>query len=301
MKLSLAIRLGGLSALLWLGLSTSATGQTAWTKPKGEGYFKLGQNIIRAQSFFNPEGNTVDITTTSIFQTVVYGEYGLTDRLTAIINAPVFIRSTINNLESTANGGVIPGDEFQGFGDLQFGLKWGLIQDKSIVWSVSAEVKTPIGENVGGRTELLQTGDGAWGMMLMTDASRSFYPTPIYVSLGVGYNWRGNATLNYSSGSEDLNYSDGVRWRAEVGYTPGRFLLALKVDHLIALQNGDVGGPNGSSSLFGNNITYLALTPEVNYTVFENFGLSASVGTVLAAENILAAPNWQVGIFYLLD
>lgn len=273
--------------------------QTAWTKPKGEGYFKLSQNIIRATGFFNPEGNVADITTTSVYQTVLYGELGITDKLTAIVNVPFFIRSTINNLESTSNGGIRPGDEFNGFGDLQFGLKWGLIQQGPVIWSISAEVKTPTGNNVGGNTELLQTGDGAWGAFLMTDVSHSFYPTPIYISGGVGFNWRGNATLDYSTGAQDVNYSDGFIWRAEFGYTPGNFLLALKLNHLIALKNGDDIG-NSSSSIFGNNISYLSLTPEIGYTIGERFGVSAGVGTVLAAENILAAPNWVVGAYFLL-
>jgi len=291
----------GLCLVLLLVSSQAGKGQTAWTKPQGEGYFKLGQQIVRASRFFNPEGDVIDIRTTGVYQTVAYGEIGITDRLTAVFNAPLFIRSTLNRLEDRQSGEEIDaGDELNGIGDIQFGLKWGLIQSGPIVWSVSADVKTPLGDNTGGRTELLQTGDGAWGMFIMTDVSHSFYPSPFYISGGLGYNWRGNATLDYSNGAQDVNYADGFRWRAELGFTPGNFLLALKVNHLIALENGDDVG-NSSSSLFGNNISYLALTPEVGYTIAGKVGFSAGVGTVLTAENILAAPNWQVGIYYLME
>ncbi len=299
LNLSFSIALGLCLGLILLSIQPGDA-QTAWTQPKGEGYFKLGQQMVRAGSFFNPDGEVIDIRTTSVYQTVAYAEIGITDRLTAVVNAPLFVRSTLNRLADQQSGEEIDaGDELNGIGDVWFGLKWGLIQSGPVVWSVSADVKTPLGNNTGGRTELLQTGDGAWGMFLMTDVSHSFYPSPFYISGGLGYNWRGNATLDYSTGAQSVNYTDGFRWRAEVGFTPGNFLLALKINHLIALDNGeDVG--NSSSSLFGNNISYLALTPEVNYTIAEKVGFSAGVGTVLSAENILAAPNWQLGVYYLM-
>lgn len=105
--------------------------QTAWTKAKGKGYFKFSQSLVRANSFFNPEGEIIDITTTSVYQTGVYGEYGISDGITAIINAPLFVRSTINNLESNTNGGRIEGDEFNGIGDITIGLKYGILSTGS--------------------------------------------------------------------------------------------------------------------------------------------------------------------------
>ena len=275
-------------------------GQTAWTKPKGKGYFKLSQSMVRADGFFNPEGEITDIRTTSVYQTLIYGEYGLADRFTMILDVPLVVRSTINNLESRTNGAVIPGDEFTGFGDIKVGLRYGILTEGKIIWSASVDVKTPTGDPVGGNSELLQTGDGAWGLTFMSDVSHSFYPKPIYISGGAGINLRGTATLEYSTGTETIKYSDGVRWRAEIGFTPKNWLLSLKLNHLIALKNGDAGGPNGSTSLFGNNVTYLAITPEVAYGITDKFGVAASAGFVAYAENILAAPNFILGIFYEL-
>ncbi len=254
--------------------------------------------MVRAQEFFNPDGEITDITTTSVYQTMFYGEYGLADRLTLILDIPLVVRSTINNLESTVTGAIIPGDEFTGFGDVKLGLRYGLVTQGPAIWSVSAKLKTPTGDPVGGNSELLQSGDGAWGVDLMTDVSHSFYPKPLYISGGAGVNLRGTAELEYSTGSESIKYSDGVRWRAEFGYTPKNWLLALKLNHLIALKNGDAGGPNGSTSLFGNNVTYLAITPEVAYGFTDNLGVSLSAGFVAYAENILAAPNIILGVYY---
>jgi len=276
--------------------------QSGWTQPAGAGFFKLSQGFIRAASFFNPDGEVIDITTTSVYTTSFYGEYGVNDRLTLLVDAPLFVRSTINNRESTVDGFVIPGDEFNGIGDLRLGLQYGILRDKAIVLSASARVKLPLGDPVGGDSELLQTGDGAWGAIGMLHASHSFYPSPFYATLSAGYQWRGTATLDYSVGTEEVNYDDAVRWGGEVGWTPGaHWRLALKFEQVIALENGSGGGVTGSSSIFGNRISYFAITPEVSYLLGRGWGLAASVGTVAAAKNILAAPYFNVGVVKVME
>ncbi len=290
-----------LLSAFFFSLIVSLHAQSGWTPPRGEGYFKLSQSMIRAGQFFNPDGDLIAITTTSIYTTSLYGEYGITDRLTAVLSAPVFVRSTINKRESSVDGFVIPGDEFNGLGDIAFGGRYGLIHRGPVVLSASALLKLPSGENAGGQSELLQSGDGAWGLTAMLHASHSFYPAPLYATLSAGYQWRGNATLDYSSGPLEINYDDAFRAGGEFGWTPGdHWQFALKMDLVLALRNGSSGGVTGSSSIFGNRITYLSLIPEANYIIGTHFGLSASVGTVLLAQNILAAPSFNAGFFYLL-
>ena len=112
-----------------------------------------------------------------MYSTVLYGEYGLNDRFTALLNAQLFVRGTINRLESRVDGAEIPGDEFNGLGEIQLGLKYGIIKKGPIVLAASTQLKLPSGENVGGNTELLQSGDGAWGALGMLHASHSFHPS----------------------------------------------------------------------------------------------------------------------------
>ncbi|MEO0338451.1 MAG: hypothetical protein AAF242_04480 [Bacteroidota bacterium] len=271
--------------------------QSAWTQAQNSGYFKLSQSSIRADQFFNPAGDLIDITTTSVYSTVFYGEFGLNDRLTALLNAQLFVRGTINELESRVDGAVIPGDEFNGLGEIQLGLKYGLVQSGPIILAASAQVKLPTGENVGGNTELLQTGDGAWGALGMLHASHSFYPKPFYASLSVGYQWRGTADLDYSSGLLTVDYDDAFVWSGEVGWTPNeKWALALKWSQVQPFGEDVSEGVTGSSSIFGNRIAYFAFIPEVNYTM-GNWGFSASAGGVFFAENILAAPSFNFGAF----
>jgi hypothetical protein len=275
--------------------------QSAWTQAKNAGYFKLNQSAIRASQFFNPEGNLIDITTTSVYSTALYGEYGINDRLTALVNAQLFVRSTINNLESTVNGFVIPGDEFNGLGEIQLGAKYGIIKNGPIVLAASAQLKLPSGRNVGGTSELLQTGDGAWGTLAMLHASHSFYPKPFYASLSIGYQWRGTADLNYSSGLLTVDYDDAFVWSGELGWTPNKkWAIALKWTQVQPFGPDVSEGVTGSSSIFGNRLAYFAIIPEVNY-IMGNWGVSTSAGGVLFARNILGAPSFNLGVFFVLD
>ncbi len=55
-----------------------------------------------------------------------------------------------------------------------------------------------------------------------------------------------------------------------------------------------------ASSLFGNNVEYFSITPEINYFIQGNFGASFSVGGALSGQNILASPNFGLGVFYVV-
>ena len=283
-------------------LTLTVTAQSGWTQKQGSGYFKLNQSSIRASQFFNPNGDLIDITTTSVYSTVLYGEYGLSDRLTALVNAQLFVRSTINELESRADGTIIPGDEFNGLGEIQLGLKYGILTSGPIVVAASGQVKLPSGESVGGDSELLQSGDGAWGAIGMVHASHSFYPQPFYANLSVGYQWRGTADLAYSSGLVTVDYDDAFVWGGELGWTPTtNWALALKWTQVQPFEAEAAEGLTGSSSIFGNRLTYFAIIPEVNYITPKKWGFSASAGGVFSAKNILAAPSFNLGVFYLLN
>lgn len=285
--------------LLFFG-SLSANGQSAWPQPRGEGYFKLGQSAVRADQFFNLEGDIIDITTTSVYVSSLYGEYGLTDRLTAVAYVPFFVRSTINERESTVNGVVIPGDELNGTGDPQLGLKYGILTEGPVLLAADLLLGIPLGENVGGDTELLQTGDGEFNQQVRLIASRSFGSW--YASLLVGYNHRTTADFDYASGRiEDAAFSDELHLGGEVGWLPSqRWLLALKW-YVVEPLEEDSANPGMATSLFGNNVGFFSITPEVNYFIGEKFGASAWVGGALSGQNILAAPNFGLGVFYVMD
>lgn len=264
-----------------------------WPQPKKKGYFKLGQSAIISDQFYDLEGEIIDLTTISLFTTSVYAEYGITDRLTGVLYMPFFVRSTLNEVERRQSGIIEPGDAVNSFGDTDIGLKYALITGKKIALAASVTLGLPFGKTAegfsdAGEPRILQTGDGEFNQLLMVEASRSFYPSPFYASVGAGFNNRTN------------DFSDEFRYSFELGYTGlKKWNLALKINGVESLRNGDPGGGAGNG-IFGNNVEFLAISPEVSYNATEKIGVAASAGFAASGSNILAAPNYSLGVFLKL-
>lgn len=260
-----------------------------WPQPKNKGYFKLGQFALVSDQYYAPNGEIVDITTTGIFLTSIYGEYGVTDRLTVIAYVPFFARATLNELVSETTGEVLAeGDELNSFGDTDLSFKYGLIRDKPIVVSATLTLGLPLGNPGGGATGVLQTGDGEFNQMITLDASRSFGNGKTYASIYFGFNNR------------TKNFSDELRYGAEVGHTfNSKWFVALKLGGVKSLNNGsDLETP--SNGIFSNNLEFLSLTTDVAYSVNEKFGISAAFATAFSGKRILAAPAFSLGVFMKL-
>lgn len=272
-----------IAVVIFIGHSITYGGG-GWPQPKGNGYFKFSQNFIISPFYYSPSGEIIDITTTSLFTTSFYGEYGFTNRLTGIVYLPFFVRGTLNEVQYSPSGRVDPGDSFQSIGDTDLSVKYGLIINKPIVVSATLLLGLPLGETAGGNSQILQSGDGEFNQMIRIDASHSFHPKPVYVSAYAAFNNRTNG------------FSDEVRFGAEVGIVLKKFIPILKVNIVESLYNG-TGGESTQNGIFSNNTEYISPTLEVNYQLTEKIGISGSGGFALAGRNILASPNWSIGAY----
>lgn len=265
---------------------TIAHGGGGWPQPKKGGYFKLGQNLIYASTFFGPTGDLVDITTIGMYTTSIYGEYGFTDRLTGIAYFPFLVKSTLNEIKFRQSGAVVPGDEFSSIGDAELGIKYGLIRNKSIVLSASLILGLPFGSTGGGESHILQTGDGEFNQMIRIDASHSLHPKPIFASAYAALNNRTN------------NFSDEVRFGLEIGGTFKKIIPIFKMNVVQSLNNG--GTVVVQNGVFSNNTEYISPSIEINYQLTDQVGLSGSGAFAFSGQNILAAPNWGLGVYFKL-
>ena len=259
-------------------------GGGGWVLPVGVGYFKFSQSMIRADRFYNPMGNEITITTVSLYTTSFYGEYGITPRLTAIAYLPVFVRSTLNDVQFRQSGDVLPGDELNSIGDPEIGLKYGFNQQGAVVLSLGLYLGLPLGEDQGGESGILQTGDGEFNQKVQLEASHSFANSPLYGTLLAGFNNRTN------------DFSDELHFGLELGYATSQFSAIVKVKSVTSLNNGDPSSSAGNT-IFSNNTEYLTVTPEFNYALGQKLGISASAGFALSGQNILASPNYILGVY----
>lgn len=268
--------------MLCLGLLEQAKAG-GWLQGEGNGYFKLSQSAIHGDEFYNGVGDVVDITTTGVYITALYGEYGISNKFDLIGYIPLATRLTLNEVKFSS-GATQEGDEFTSIGDIDFGLKYGLIQDKKMVLSASLILGIPSGNTSGGNTELLQTGDGEFNQMLRLEAGYGF-SFPLYTNLGVAFN-------NRTKG-----FSEEFRYDFEIGYQyKKKLLLAFKLASVNSLNNGDPEGSAGNG-IFSNNLEYVTFGPEVAYIAKDKWGISAAYRTASSGQFIIAAPAYEVGVF----
>lgn len=266
-------------------LSVSVFAGGGWPQPKGVGYYKLGQNWIISDSFYGPGGDIVAIRTTALFTTSLYGEYGITDRLTGILYLPFFVRNTLNEERYSPSGRVVPGDMVNALGDTDVAIKYGLIVNKPIVLSATVSFGLPIGKTSGGDGKILQTGDGEFNQMLKFDVSGSLHPLPLYGSAYIGFNNRTE------------NFSDEIRYGIEVGYTFFKKLTAIaKLNMVESLYNGS-DTLTENNGVFSNNTEYISPMLELGYAINDKWGVSCSAGYAFSGKNILASPNYGIGIY----
>ncbi len=277
--------------ILALVLSLSANGVLVagggWTQPKRNGYFKLNQSTILANSYFAPDGNVIDITTIGLYTTSIYGEYGLTNRLTVIAFVPFFVRNTLNTVRFVPSGRENPGDALNAFGDTDIQLQYGFL--KTDTWVASARIwfGIPLGVVSGGESGILQTGDGEFNQMLRIDLSRPL-GNKVWTSAYVGYNNRTN------------DFSDEWRYGAELGIKfSDRVYLQTRVDIVQSTFNG-TATPAEGNSIFANNVEFVSPALELGFQNKKGLGFSVSAAGAFSARNILAAPNIAAGVFYKL-
>lgn len=257
-----------------------------WVSDKGKGFFKLSQSFIRTDQFYSPAGTKIPIVTNGLYMTSLYAEYGISNRITLVANIPFFTRSTLNEVQFVSGSEGLPGDELNAFGDMDLGFKLGIIRNKPFVLSASLILGIPSGNNSGGETQLLQSGDGEFNQLISLNAGYSI--SKVYFGASVGFNNR------------TRDFSEEFRYGLELGYTPiPSFTALVKMDGVESFQNGEaLGATNG---IFSNNTEFITLAPEINYTFYKEYGISANVAIPLRGERILAAPSYSIGLFWKLQ
>lgn len=271
-------------------LSFPAIAGGGWPQKKGEGYLKLSEWFIVANQHYTSQGLVDPNVTAALYNTTFYGEYGITNKLTGIVNFPFLSRATVNNVRSNTTQEILfEGDALTGLGDLDVGLKYGIYQNKAISIAASIVAGLAIGESQGGRVGNLQLGDGEYNQLLRVDVGLPFSiaKTTLYSNIYAGYNNRSNG------------FSDEIRFGGEVGIglKAKKLWLVAKADVVRSTFNGSTAG-QVNTSVFANNAEFVAITAEINFEVYKNMGISASYSNAIAGRIIYAAPSYSFGVFY---
>lgn len=274
---------------LWLavlvGVMIPSVSSQAWTHDRGGGYIRLGAQALRADHFYDPGGQRIPITTVGDYVVSLYGEYGITTALTAVVYAPFFERVTLNSVVDPRTGtAIVEGDAVNGIADATVGVRYGLLREGPLVASLGLHLGLPLGDD--SQVNGLVTGDGEFNQHAVLALGYSFYPRTVYLQASTGFNHR------------TRGFSDEVTYSLEGGATVvDRIGLMVRARGVESLKNGrdePLGGPVG---LYANDVRYLAVGGEVTYTLPSGVGVALGAETALFGQNTLSAPVFSLGVF----
>ncbi len=255
-----------------------------WTQKQGKGFYKIGTRLINTDQFYDSDGTLTDIATFGEYTVNFYGEYGITNRITAVLNAP-FKRITLNKQIGETSGFVFfGGDSKNGISDIDAGVRFGLRQGGQTVLSADVMFGIPVGDDA--QPNGLLTGCGEFSQKLMLQLGHSVYSMPLYFNTSAG-------VKNRSGG-----FSDEFHYTAEIGYSlSSHFLLILRANGLEPFRNGDDNTTGGMGGLCLNNQRYLLYGPELIFNFNDSFGISAGFESATRAQNTLSGALFTFGVF----
>lgn len=273
-------------------VSVSVLGGGPWVQPKGKSYFKLSEWWLVFDEHYTSAGLRDPNVTTGVFNTFLYGEYGISNRFTGIVSSALFSRNYMNNLVSGTTGKtIVAGEAVNYLGDTDLGLKYQLSKSGAKVpVALSVVLGLPTGKDVAGSMMNLQTGDGEFNQIIQLDIGKGFKAfnrRQAYYALYGGFN---NRTKNFS---EEIRF--GVEFGME--FFNQKLWVITRVNGVESLKNGATAETVTSTSIFANNSEYMSYSLELNQYVSKNIGLSIGFASAFRGEIIAASPSFSAGIF----
>jgi len=275
-------------SILLILISSNSNAQ--WNKGKGNGYYKLSAWSLVADKHYTDTGATDPNATRGTFNLSFYGEYGLTNKLDVIAYIPFFTRVYQNEQKSAGTGQITQaGEAFNSIGDVDLGIKYGLIKNNSLALSTTLKLGLPFGDSSGGSDGSFQTGDGEFNQNLQVDLGIPFKLSnvPAYAKAYLGYN-------NRSKG-----FSDETHYGAEVGlnFLKNKLWITGRLNAIKSTNNGNLNAQNSNGSIFANNIEYTSLGIEGAFYLTKKLGISLGYATAINGRLIYANPTLSGGIF----
>ena len=276
----MSIKFQHLFTLFLITVLNPSVGQAqAWTKTKGKGFYKLDFSSIQAADVFDTKGKVIPSRSIGTKVTSFYGEYGLTNKITAIAYVPFLVSNSISAQTGTV---ALLSAKNNKFGDVDLGFRFAL-PVKNIAMSATIFLGLPTGD--AKNTNTLYTGDGEFNQMVKIAAGMS------------GKRWWGQSAVGFNNRTK--SFSDEFRYDVEFGYKffNDRFLTILKINGVESFNNGTVkAAPTG---LYSNNVEYGGIGPEFLYyaNAKKTVGVSVRIAGAFKGQNILAAPSFSGGVF----
>ena len=253
-----------------------------WPRKQGGAFIQLGFSSIGYDEVYGDNAKksmlAADVRD-NVVQALV--DFGVTENITVMVMIPFkFISATPQapNQSKVTNSGI---------GDIDVAIRRNWINKNGYALSTEVQLGVPTGDD--GNSDGLFLGDGESNVAARILGGRSFYPSPLYVTVDVAYNFRSKG------------FSDDVFYNAEIGYGFAENRLFLIV--LFSGRESTSTKPTPMNAATGLglltfNQEFTAIIPKALYKFDERWGVSASYATAVHGRNVAGGSVLAGGVFY---
>ena len=273
-----------IAKLLILLVSISTFSQGPWTQEKGKFYTQFSFSTIPSydELFGDPDYNIAGEISDNTFQ--FYGEYGVSDKTTLIVNLPLKLISHKNLVNQCLIG---PCSEHSNkktaFGNVEIGLKHNFYKKD---WLLSGQFSIEANTGSFDTNSGIRTGYDAFTFTPLFLAGKSFGKS--YLQTFVGTKIRTN---NYSS-----NFKIGGEYGSKISKN---IWLVGFLDIEKSFKNGDIELPdsNLATGLYVNDQEYGVVGIKAIGEFSDNFGVTASLPAAFFGNNVAKQVALSFGIY----
>jgi hypothetical protein len=268
--------------------------QSGWTRSKGGFFGKAGYYIVSGDKYINVAGQALKTNAFTQQAFTLYGEYGVTKNITAILNYPIL---KFNRYSVTETVG--------GIGDPQLELRFALLKKIPVV-SAGLGMELPLAKKqnfayhkvvnpVLGVKEYinLPTGEGDFKYWGSLSVSSSFGSIPAWATAWTQYQVRGKDPLS------KIDYHNRAKLGFELGYkwTP-KFWTNARLVALYDAQKSKIGSVASITNGQGTQYTILGLGASYMFLNHwsATFDFQSSNDILVKRTNIYANPFFQFGV-----
>jgi hypothetical protein len=246
-----------------------------WPTGKGHTYWNVAYEFLETTELATPDGATETIPEYRLQQIGVYGAYGLTDSVTAILDRLGFRESSIAEFESAS-----------GIEDLRAGLQVQLGTKGPWLFAARGIVQAPTGDETKG-LGILPTGSGAWEGDMRFSFGRSSRSGRVYGYGDAGVQIRGKALR------------DGFLYEGQLGYwITSRALLMGNVRGVQPFQGEPGEGGIQSVSGLGDGVTYTVVGPALIFEISDEWGVQVEAEDAFNAKNLATGLKARVKLYW---
>jgi hypothetical protein len=262
-------------------------GQSGWTRNKGGVYAKVGFYTLNGSTYFDTEGVESPSNTFNQQAATLYGEYGITKNITAILNFPAYKAQYYTDYSAAT-----------GVGNPQIEVKCALFKKIPVV-SFTFGAELPLSKqtnfstaktanNIGVFDQInLPTGYSDFNFWGTLAASAGFWQGMGWVTTYGQYIVRGNEFNNQAK----LGFEMGYKWTPKF-WTNARLVGWYKASDKTTSINGSIVNGQGTQ--------YTSLGIGAAYEIVKNWSLTADFQSfnnlLVRPKNVLSAPFFQLGI-----